>query len=249
MKPIAVIPARFAATRFPGKPLALLLGKPMIQHVYQRCVESGAFGEVVVATEDDRIAHAVAAFGGRCELTRPDCASGTDRVAEVAMRHESPDDTVFVNVQGDEPAIHPHSLQALVRTFDEPSVQMATLIRPLEEEERQNPNVVKVVLSQAHRALYFSRADIPFQRDGGAPPPRYAHLGIYGYRKATLRRLSALAPTPLEQAESLEQLRALENHIDIVCARTPHKTCAVDRPGDVSLAERALSALLGPGAA
>jgi 3-deoxy-manno-octulosonate cytidylyltransferase (CMP-KDO synthetase) len=242
--PLAIIPSRYGAQRFPGKPLALLRGKPMIEHVVARCREAQVFTRVLVATDDARIATAVAAFGGEALMTSPECASGTDRVAEVARALSLPGDTVVVNVQGDEPAMPPAFLAALVRCFDDPSLEMATLVRPLEPAERAMPSVVKVVLDEQDRALYFSRADVPFQRDpGGSPPPRWAHLGVYGYRVRTLLRLATLRPTALEQAESLEQLRALGHGIPIACAKTARGSAAVDRPEDVPLAEAALDGL------
>jgi 3-deoxy-manno-octulosonate cytidylyltransferase (CMP-KDO synthetase) len=240
---IAVIPARFAATRFPGKPLALIAGKPMIQHVYERCLESGVFKNVIVATEDMRIVEAVSKFKGQSAMTSPNCQSGTDRVAEVAMQLKLNGDEVLVNVQGDEPAIHPSSLQQVVKAFEHPQCEMATLIRPLIDHERSNPNVVKVVLDEMANALYFSRSDIPFVRNEPAPL-KWAHLGIYGFRAKTLRHVAALAPTLLEKAESLEQLRALGNGIKIACRVTPFSSQAVDIPTDVPLAEEALKALL-----
>ncbi|MCA2978942.1 MAG: 3-deoxy-manno-octulosonate cytidylyltransferase, partial [Myxococcaceae bacterium] len=179
--PIAIIPSRFGAQRFPGKPLALLRGRPMIEHVVARCREAGVFARVLVATDDERIAGVVRAFGGEAVMTSPACASGTDRVAEVARALALPGEAVVVNVQGDEPAMPPRALAALVRCFDDVTLDLATLVRPLDEAERANAGVVKVVLDEGERALYFSRADIPFQRDAGGPaPPRWAHLGVYG---------------------------------------------------------------------
>lgn len=242
--PIAVIPARFASQRFPGKPLALLLGKPMVQHVVERCREAACFSRVVVATDDERILAAIERFGGEAIRSSPSCPSGTDRVAEVAGRLGLPVDAVVVNVQGDEPAIHPESLRILARAFDDAEVEMATLVRPLEDAERPNPNVVKVVLDEHQEALYFSRADLPFQRDPSGPAvQRWAHLGIYGYRCGVLQRLSRLAPTALERAESLEQLRALGHGVRIACRVTPHRSQAVDRPEDLPLAEAGLRRL------
>lgn len=245
--PIAVIPARHAAQRFPGKPLARIAGKPMVQHVYERCGEARCFSRVLVATDDARIVDAVKAFGGEAVLTSPACASGTDRVAEVARGLKLAPEAVVVNVQGDEPAVHPESLAILARVFESDAVMMATLVRPLDESERANPNVVKVVRDESGNALYFSRADIPFQRDAGsASPPRWAHLGLYGFRAHVLERLSTLPPTALEKTESLEQLRALGNGIAIACAVTTHTTQAVDTPADVPLAEAALLKLPKP---
>jgi 3-deoxy-manno-octulosonate cytidylyltransferase (CMP-KDO synthetase) len=236
---VAVIPARYASTRFPGKPLARLGGKPMIQHVWERCAESAAFSRVVIATDDERIADAAQGFGAEVRLTSAQCASGTDRVAEVAKA--MPEVPSFVNVQGDEPLIAPQALAALCRQLAEPHVEMTTLVRPLEDAERANPNVVKAVLSVRGTALYFSRADIPSARDPAAHPKRYAHLGLYGYRRETLLRLAALAPTPLEKAEGLEQLRALENGIAIHCSVSAYRGFGVDTPDDLARAEQLLS--------
>jgi len=242
--PVAVIPARFAASRFPGKPLALINGRPMVRHVYERCVEAQCFSSVVVATDDERIRVTVLDFGGEVVMTSPACATGTDRVAEVATSMGLGGETVLVNVQGDEPAVHPESLALLAKTFEEASVEMATLVRVLKEEERANPNVVKAVLDEAGDALYFSRADLPFQRDAGVGLTRYAHLGLYGYRARVLKRLATLSPTALEKTESLEQLRALGHGLRIACRVTAHTSQAVDRPEDVPLAEAAVTRLL-----
>ena len=242
--PVAVIPSRYAAQRFPGKPLALISGKPMVQHVVQRCLEANCFSRVVVATDDERIRAAVQSFGGEAVMTSPTCASGTDRVAEVAEQLRLSDLEVLINVQGDEPAVHPKSLETLAQAFEDTSVQMATLVRTLEESERGNPNVVKAVLDEVGNALYFSRAELPFQRDPSGPvPDRWAHVGLYGYRVTVLRRLATLPQTKLEKAESLEQLRALGHGIRISCKVTPHHSQAVDRPEDVPLAEAALARL------
>lgn len=238
-RPVAVIPARYASSRFPGKPLAVLDGKPMIQHVWERCVESAAFSEVLVATDDVRIAEAVKGFGGNAVMTSPQCASGTDRVAEVAIAR--PASSAFVNVQGDEPLIQPEALRTLAAALDSPEVNMATLVRPLDESERANPNVVKVVLTRRFNALYFSRADIPFVREGGSAPPRYAHIGLYAYRRDTLLELARLRPSPLEEAEKLEQLRALENGFRIRCVVTSYRSLGVDTPDDLQRAQAMLS--------
>jgi 3-deoxy-manno-octulosonate cytidylyltransferase (CMP-KDO synthetase) len=243
VKPVAVIPARWASTRFPGKPLALLAGRPLVLHVLDACRSSAAFSDVRVATDDARIADAVSQAGGTVELTAPGHPSGTDRVAEVAARLPSAVEVVL-NVQGDEPLVHPEALRALAGAFGDPSVEMATLVRPLRSEERSNPHVVKVVLDLRSDALYFSRADIPFTRDG-SPAERWAHQGLYGYRRVTLLRLAALAPTPLERAESLEQLRALENGIRIRCVRTMYAGIGVDTPEDLARAASLLRQ--GPG--
>jgi 3-deoxy-manno-octulosonate cytidylyltransferase (CMP-KDO synthetase) len=238
---VAIIPARYASTRFPGKPLAPLAGKPMIQHVWERCQDSGAFAEVLVATDDARIADAVHAFGGMAVMTSPHAKTGTDRLAEVAKTRE--DITHVINVQGDEPLVHREMLQALSAAFEDPEVRMATLVRPLSEDERANPNVVKVAMGRNMDALYFSRADIPYERDPAHGfPHRYAHLGLYAYDRETLLALSRLPPSPLEETEKLEQLRALECGIPIRCLMTLHSTVAVDTPQDAQRVEGLMAA-------
>ncbi len=240
-RPVAVIPSRYASTRLPAKPLAMLAGKPMVQHVYERCLESAAFSRVLVATDDERIASAVRGFGGEAAMTSERCRSGTDRVAEVAR--QLPDAPHFVNVQGDEPLLHPDALRSIAGMFEDRSVEMATLVRPLEPQERHNPAVVKVVLGRNMDALYFSRADIPFERDPGQGfPPRYAHLGLYAYTREVLLQLSRLPPSPLEESEKLEQLRALECGFRIRCAVTLHRSLGVDTPDDLKRAEALLAA-------
>lgn len=216
----------------------------MVLHVADRCREAGCFSRVCIATDDERIAAAVAAAGVEVFRTSADCRSGTDRVAEVARQLQPEPTDVFLNVQGDEPALHPESLRRLVAAFDEPTVELATLVRPLKDDERDNPNVVKAVLSETHDALYFSRADLPYPREAH-PLPRWAHVGLYGYRAATLERLSRLPPTRLEQTEALEQLRALGHGLRIACRVTDRTSQAVDVPSDVPLAEAALMQLLG----
>jgi 3-deoxy-manno-octulosonate cytidylyltransferase (CMP-KDO synthetase) len=237
---LAVIPARYASTRFPGKPLALIAGRPMIEHVWRRCQEARVFDEVVVATDDPRIQEAVARFGGTAVMTSPDCATGTDRVAEVARAR--PEVDVWVNVQGDEPLVDPDALRVLAGLFADPGVGMGTLVRPLDAIEAESPHVVKAVLALNGDALYFSRSTIPFVREPGeaGAVKRWAHLGLYGYRRETLLRLAGLSATPLEQAEKLEQLRALEHGIRIRCGKVAGRTVAVDVPEDVARVEAAL---------
>lgn len=240
--PVAVIPARFASTRFPGKPLALISGQPMIRHVVDRCREAACFSRVIVATDDERIATTVKGFGGEVVMTSPQCATGTDRVAEVSRALGGDPRDVLVNVQGDEPALHPEPLRALTALFDDASVEMGTLVRPLAPHERANPNVVKAVLAENGRALLFSRHDLPFEREA-VGIARWAHVGLYAYRRDTLARLATLTPTLLEKTESLEQLRALGHGISIRCAVSHHASQAVDRPEDVPRAEAALTHL------
>jgi len=236
--PVAIIPARYGSTRFPGKSLAMIAGKTMIEQVWRRCQESGAFSRVIVATDDARIAKVASGFG-EVVMTSSGCRSGTDRVAEVARTLPSAGE--IINVQGDEPAVHPATLCQLAQALEDPEVQMATLIRPLLPTERSNPNVVKTVLALNGDALYFSRSDIPHQR--GKAGARYAHQGLYGYRREILLRIAAFPPTPLEEAETLEQLRALEHGIRIRCVLTAHPSVAVDTQGDLVRAEKALLGL------
>ncbi len=219
-----VIPARYASTRLPGKPLRLIAGRPMIQHVHERAQASGAF-EVIVATDDERIALACAGFGADVLMTDPGHTSGTDRLAEVARRRRFGDDDVIVNVQGDEPLLAPgHVAEVAALLAADRAAAIATLATPVAElAEYLDPNIVKVVRDAAGRALYFSRAPIPWQRDaaaaGAVDAERFAgalrHVGLYAYRAAALQTLAALPPSALEGAERLEQLRALENGLAI----------------------------------
>jgi len=204
-----LIPARYASTRFPGKPLADIGGRPMVVRVCERARESGA-SPVCVATDDQRIAEAVRRHGFDARMTRPDHASGTERIAEAAAQLGIADDTIVVNVQGDEPLIAPQLIARVAKALQEDAqASVATACHPIRDAAAfANPNVVKVVLDAKGGALYFSRAGIPFPRDGGAPAA-YRHVGIYAYRMAFLRRYAALAPAPLEAVEQLEQLRVL----------------------------------------
>jgi len=238
---VAVIPARFSSTRFPGKPLADIDGRPMIEHVYRRASASAAVSHVIVATDDARIAAAVQRFGGEVRLTSPDHLSGTDRLAEVAA---TLDCDVVVNVQGDEPLLDPRAISEAVAPFADPSVLMTTLYRRIESPtDLTNPNVVKVVVDRAGYAMYFSRSPIPHIRDPrGGWPPLYRHVGLYAYRRSTLLVLSQLEPTPLERTESLEQLRALEHGIRIKTVETAYDSFGVDTPGDLEQVRRLLAA-------
>ena len=227
-----IIPARYAATRFPGKPLVELWGKPLIQHVYQRAQQARLAQRVIIATDDQRITDAVKKFGAEVVMTRADHPSGTDRVAEAAASIQT---DIVVNVQGDEPLIEPGDIDtAVAPLLVEESIPMATLCSPLETtEELANPNVVKVVFDGAGNALYFSRLPIPFVRDHGAEATRYRHIGLYVYRKDFLLHLGQLSPTPLEQAEKLEQLRVLEHGYKIRVSIVPHTSPGVDTPADL----------------
>ena len=244
---IAVIPARWASTRFPGKPLALLCGRPMIEYVYRRASRSALVDSVCVATDDERIAYAVRGFGGNVKMTRGDHASGTDRVAEVASGEDA---DVVVNIQGDEPLIHPDDIDAGIRPLvDESGLGMSTLAVAFDSpEEFLDPNAVKVTRSENGNALYFSRAPIPYSRDvlsgeGKAyekilenwediSPKPLKHLGFYAYKKESLLRFAGLRPSPLEKLERLEQLRALEDGLAIRVVEINRDAVGVDLPED-----------------
>jgi len=246
-----VIPARYASTRLPGKPLADIGGRPMLAHVWQRAVESGA-EQIVVATDDARIEAAARGFGAEVCLTRPDHQSGTDRIAEVAARHRWPDDAIVVNLQGDEPTLPPGLLRQVAAALTaHPDAAIATLAVPIAQRaELFDPNVVKVVADHAGYALYFSRAPIPWHRDSfpggeGALPAGVAywrHLGIYAYRAGFLARFVGWPPAPVEQCEALEQLRALwqGERIHVSLARE-QPGAGVDTPEDLERVRRVLA--------
>lgn len=226
-----IIPARFASTRFPGKPLTDILGKPMIWHVYQRARACPKLCGVTLATDDQRILEAARKLDIPAAMTRDDHPSGTDRVLEAAERLGVAEDDVVVNIQGDEPALCPDLLTLLLSPFDDPAVQVSTLARPLSPEEARSPDVVKVVTDAQGQALYFSRALIPYPREGTGD--FLGHIGLYAFRMRTLRAFVGLGPGKLEQIEKLEQLRLLESGIPIRVLRTEHRTHGVDRPEDV----------------
>ncbi|MCS6864069.1 MAG: 3-deoxy-manno-octulosonate cytidylyltransferase [Gemmataceae bacterium] len=230
-----VIPARWASSRLPGKPLLRETGKYLIEHVYERASQARCASEILVATDDPRILSAVREFGGQARMTRTDHASGTDRVAEVAAQLAA---DVIINVQGDEPQIDPHAIDQLAALMHDPVADMATLAVPITNLETYlNPNVVKVVCDSRGRALYFSRSPIPKVRDGSpdftAQPPCFLqHLGIYAYRRTYLLHIAATAPHPLEQLEKLEQLRVLGNGGTILVGQVAHAHRGVDTPAD-----------------
>jgi 3-deoxy-manno-octulosonate cytidylyltransferase (CMP-KDO synthetase) len=228
---VGVIPSRYAATRLPGKPLLPIAGKPMIQHVYERARAARRLSRVLVATDDVRILDAVHAFGGEAVLTSPEHRSGTDRVAEAARELDA---EVVINIQGDEPMLRPEPLDALVTAFvQHPALEIATLAHPIaRSRDAEDPAAVKVVLDREGYALYFSRLAIPFYRDG-SDGGWWRHMGVYAYRKSALLRFATLAPTPLEQAEALEQLRALENGMRILVLATTDEAIGVDTPEDL----------------
>jgi 3-deoxy-manno-octulosonate cytidylyltransferase (CMP-KDO synthetase) len=235
MTAVAVIPARYGASRFPGKPLAPIAGQPMIQRVWSGALQAKRISRVIVATEDERIAEACRSFGAEVALTRADHPTGTDRLGEVAA---GLDDDVVVNVQGDEPLIEGFVIDAAVEALSEdPEVPMATVVHALEPEALEDPNRVKVVLDRRGRALYFSRSPIPHAR-GPARPARWQHVGLYAYRREFLLEFVGLPPTPAEEAEQLEQLRALEHGFPIRCAIVEGwRSAAVDVPTDIGRVE------------
>jgi 3-deoxy-manno-octulosonate cytidylyltransferase (CMP-KDO synthetase) len=235
---LGIIPARYGSTRFPGKPLAILGNKPMIQWVYERA--SSTFEHLLVATDDERIQDAVEKFGGMVLMTSPKHNSGTERCAEAVRLYEDQTGHHFshvVNIQGDEPLIRTEQLQTLTACFKSPGTRIATLIREMmDSDELNNPNVVKVVVDSSFRALYFSRAAIPFLRSGLKETEGlkfYTHIGLYAFQREVLEQVVQLPPSPLEQAESLEQLRWLENGIGIQTAVTLFPSLGVDTPGDL----------------
>lgn len=233
MKVLCVIPARYASTRLPGKPLSMINGKPMIQRVYERAVQARLPQEVVVATDHEAVYKAVEGFGGRAMMTSPDHPSGTDRLAEVALNY--PDIDVIVNVQGDEPMIPPEVIDRLAECFEhDPELDMATLKVKMQEEDYNNPAAVKVVTSLSGYALYFSRSLMPYPRNKPEDFNVYKHVGIYAYKRDFLLKYAAMAPTPLERAESLEQLRALENGYRIKVLESDFQGVGVDTPEDLA---------------
>lgn len=243
MKFIAVIPARYASTRFPGKPLAILGGKTVIQRVYEQA--KSVLIEVCVATDDERIFDAVTSFGGKAVMTRSDHKSGTDRIEEAVEKIGTNAD-VIINIQGDEPFIQPSQLETLIHLFDDPETQIGTLGKPFDTmEAAQNPNSPKIVSDRRGFALYFSRSVIPFirgvkQGDWIKRYPFLKHLGVYAYRREVLAEITRLPQGNLEKAESLEQLRWLENGYRIRVGLTDVETVGIDTPDDLIRAEKLL---------
>jgi 3-deoxy-manno-octulosonate cytidylyltransferase (CMP-KDO synthetase) len=238
---VALIPARMGSSRFPGKPLALILGKPLIQRVYERALEVAGLDGVWVATDDERIRECVAAFGGRAVMTRDDHPSGSDRLAEAAgLLHLAPEDIV-INIQGDQPVFPPELIAQLAAVLRrDPEAVMVTPVRRLRDPAgAANPNVVKAVFDRSGRALYFSRSPLPFWRDAGQPY-YYKHIGIYAYRVEFLKKFVHLPPGRWELAEKLEQLRALEHGFVIHVVETPGDTREVDTPEDLQEVEEFL---------
>jgi 3-deoxy-manno-octulosonate cytidylyltransferase (CMP-KDO synthetase) len=243
---LAVIPARFDSSRLPGKILADIAGRPMIEHVYRRAMSASRVHAVLVATDDERIAAAVRSFGGAALMTGAHHVSGTDRIAEAIATLPC---RAVVNVQGDEPLIEPDTIDAAVAPLlDDPLVEMSTVSRPfVSADEFRSPHVVKVVTNSAGDALYFSRSPIPFPRNDGIPPAARAHVGLYVYRRETLLKLAALPAAALELEERLEQLRALANGVRIRVVETRHVAAGVDTPADLERVRLALRSLENPG--
>ncbi|MDR1241494.1 MAG: 3-deoxy-manno-octulosonate cytidylyltransferase [Deltaproteobacteria bacterium] len=243
-----IIPARFGSTRFPGKVLADILGKPMFWHVWSRACRCGELASVTLATDDGRVAEAAEKLKVPCVLTSAEHPSGTDRVFEAALALKLPADSVIVNIQGDEPCLMPHMLSDLVSPFAGSAVRVSTLARKMRADEAAQPDKVKVVCSRSGRALYFSRAPIPFARDypgglaqNGADKVVFlAHIGLYAFRFEALRVFTGLPPSRLELTEKLEQLRLLENDIPVQVVQTQGRSLGVDRPDDLAEVIRVL---------
>ena len=237
---VCIIPSRYESTRFPGKPLADLCGKPMIQHVYERVLRAKTVSFAAVATDDERIFAAVRAFGGRAVMTSSRHRSGTDRIAEAVESMGLQDDDIVVNIQGDQPLFEPVQVDEVVGPLlADASIPMSTLIyRIVRDEEITHPNAVRVVFDHDHFALYFSRATIPFVRDPGNKANYFKHHGIYAYRRDFLRTFTALPEGILERLEALEQLRALEHGYRIKVVVTPHDSVEVDTPEELERVRR-----------
>ena len=249
MKILGVIPARYSSTRFPGKPLAMICGKPMILHVYQRCLKAKMLDEVVVATDDRRIYDCVRAFNGQAVMTSKKHLSGSDRIAEVVRKPQYRGFNIILNIQGDEPLIDLRAINLLAKDMaDNPKQLMATLATYFENAgDIASPNTAKVVTDDQGRALYFSRCPIPFTRDENAGKARHflKHIGMYAYRRNFLIKFTQWPEGRLERLEKLEQLRALENGADIKVLRTNYSCLSVDSPGDVGKIERQMKRSMG----
>jgi 3-deoxy-manno-octulosonate cytidylyltransferase (CMP-KDO synthetase) len=239
-KTLGIIPARWASTRFPGKPLHPIAGKPLLRHVWERCRRAKKLDQVIVATDDFRIAEAAFSWGAEVAMTSANHLSGTDRAAEVAAKAKQ--FAHVINIQGDEPLVEPKLIDRLVRELQrDRELEMVTAAHPFADpHEAESLHQVKVVLNRKSEALYFSRAAIPFARDGGSPPPHFRHQGLYGYTRDLLLRFVRWKTSPLERAESLEQLRALENGVRIKVVMTASGSPGVDTPEDARMIERLL---------
>ena len=228
-----IIPARYQSSRFPGKPLAPLLGRPMFWHVYQQAIQCRRFTRVALATDDERIFSSARDLDVPAVMTRCDHPSGTDRVLEAADLLGVSDEDIVVNIQGDEPLVTPEVLEALIAPFDTSQTRVTTAATPMDSIEAANPDRVKVVFDTQQRALYFSRAPIPHYRTTVTGDQYYLHIGLYAFRKAVLKDFVTLGPSTLERAEMLEQLRLLENGIPIQVVLSRYRSIGVDRPEDL----------------
>ncbi len=237
---LGIIPARYGSTRFPGKPLIDIGGKSMLQRVYEQSLKSESLKQIIVATDDERIVEHVKSFGGDVCLTSPAHQSGTDRCNEVLQKEKGHFDVV-INIQGDEPFIDPAQIDLLASCFNEPSTEIATLIKKLErEEDIRNPNIVKAIFTFDENAIYFSRSPIPYRRNPQVEINYFKHIGIYGYRVDVLKEITELNVGNLESAESLEQLRWIENGYRIKVKQTTLETLSIDTPDDLKLVEKYL---------
>ncbi|HEY3600957.1 MAG TPA: 3-deoxy-manno-octulosonate cytidylyltransferase [Chthoniobacterales bacterium] len=245
MRAVGIIPARWDSTRFPGKPLHLIAGQPLLRHVWERCRRARGLDSVIIATDDMRIAEAAFDWGAEVSLTNPRHASGTDRIAEVAAKLRGV--SHIINIQGDEPLVEPALIDRLVRQMQrDPKIAMITAAHPFENPaDAESPHQVKVVIDRQNRALYFSRAAIPYPRHPEPSPKYFRHQGIYGYRRELLLRFVRWRPTPLEKAEALEQLRALENRVNIYVLLTKSGSPGMDTPEDAVAIERKLLVAAG----
>jgi len=240
MKTLGLIPARWAATRFPGKPLHVIAGKPLLQHVWERCRQAKKLDQLIIATDDFRIAEAAFAWGAEVALTSTKHPSGTDRIAEVVSKAKK--FSHIINIQGDEPLIDPKLIDRLVRELQrQRHLEMITAGHPFSDpREAESPHQVKVVVNRQSEALYFSRSAIPFARDASVPPAYFRHQGIYGYTRDLLLRFVRWKPAPLEKAEGLEQLRALENGVTVYVLVTNQGSPGVDTPEDAKIVAASL---------
>lgn len=234
---VAMIPARYAATRFPGKLMQLLGGKPVICHVYENTVATGLFSDVYVITDSEIIFKEIISIGGKAFMSKKEHESGSDRIAEAVVGMNA---DVIVNVQGDEPFLKKDPLEKLISLFNDPGVEVASLMRKISPSEAENPNLVKVVVDKNNNALYFSRSVIPFCRNHETPVQYYLHVGVYAYKKNALLSFTKWPHTALEQAEKLEQLRYLENGLKIKLAETDYENIAIDTPEDLERAKKFL---------
>jgi 3-deoxy-manno-octulosonate cytidylyltransferase (CMP-KDO synthetase) len=236
----AIIPARYQSTRFPGKPLTPILGKPMFWHVYNRAGKCSLLKKLILATDDERIKSAADAHQVPVVMTRSDHPSGTDRVLEAAQKIGVPQEAVVVNIQGDEPLIRPELITSLIAPFSDPGIEVTTPAIRISSEAADNPNTVKVVCDRSQKALYFSRSKVPYDRDQTGQGSYFGHIGLYAFRMKTLKRFVSMPPGTLEQIEKLEQLRLLENGISIYVVETDMVAVGVDTPEDVLKVQKLL---------